>query len=310
MNRGVTNQVHTNKNSRIFSNALLVTAMFLIASLGSNCASSMETTHREALFDGSKAIIIDHTCTDLSKIPTYWLDKAKELTIYYAHTSHGSQIVSGAEFLAKQNPQYGFAANHTNAQHPCLPVAEYAIRMCHTFGSPATFWESYYQSGGYTRIAGNTGLFNFAMFSWCGQQSSNTEKQVRRYLEALDGYEKEYPEMRFIYMTGHTDGRNRNLRWNNEMVREYCAKHNKVLFDFADIESWSPDGKYYSLADDDCTWCASWCDKHPEDCAELPNNCAHSPNKGGNTQNRYNCVQKAKAFWWMMARLAGWTPDK
>ena len=26
-------------------------------------------------------IIIDHTCTDLSKIPDYWIEQAKELTI-------------------------------------------------------------------------------------------------------------------------------------------------------------------------------------------------------------------------------------
>jgi len=289
---------------------LISSLIVLIAIFCTNCASKTESAHREALFVGSNAIIIDHTCTDISKIPSYWLKKAKKLTIYYAHTSHGSQIVSGAKFLAKQNPQYGFAVKHTNVSHTSLPDAEDALRMCDTFGNPATFWESYYQSGGYTRIACDTELFNFAMFSWCGQQSSNTAEQVRRYLEALDGYEKEYPQMRFIYMTGHTDGRNRALRWNNEMVREYCAKNNKVLFDFADIESWSPDGEYHSLADDDCTWCGSWCDKHPEECFELPDQCAHSPNSGGNIKNRYNCILKGKAFWWMMARLAGWVPDE
>lgn len=274
------------------------------------CVSTLETRHRKRLFEGSNAIIIDHTTTDISKIPDFWIKKARALTIYYAHTSHGSQIVSGAVFLSKQNPNFRFLARYTEAAHPSLPSGVDTLLMCHTSGNPSTFWESYYKPGGYTRIAGESGLFNFAMYSWCGEQSSNSKEDVKRYLDALDGYEKEFPQMRFIYMTGHTDGRNTTLRYNNEMVRDYCARNDKILFDFADIESWSPDGKYDSLADDDCTWCASWCEKNPSDCAALPEKCAHSPNEGGNIKNRYNCVLKGKAFWWMMARLAGWVPEK
>jgi hypothetical protein len=41
-------------------------------------------------------IIIDHTCTDLSQIPDVWLEKAKNLTLHYAHTSHGSQVTTGS----------------------------------------------------------------------------------------------------------------------------------------------------------------------------------------------------------------------
>jgi len=52
-----------------------------------------------AIFPGapahSQAIIIDHTCTDQNRIPDYWLEQAKKLTLHYAHTSHGSQINSG-----------------------------------------------------------------------------------------------------------------------------------------------------------------------------------------------------------------------
>lgn len=302
------NVAQKNRTRHVSGKGLSVVILFLTLLLCTSCASQMEASHRKELFAESNAIIIDHTCTDLSKIPEYWLDKAKKLTIYYAHTSHGSQITSGAEFLAQQNPKYNFMVQRTSADHPSLPKTKGAIRMCSTFGNPATFWKSYYQEGGYTRLAAETGIFNYAMFSWCGQQSSNTIDEVHRYLEALDGYEKEYPHMRFIYMTGHTDGRNQTLRRNNEIIREHCAKNNKVLYDFADIESWTPDGTYDFRSDADCDWCVPWCKKNPEDCLELPEKCAHSPNQGGDNTRKFNCVLKGKAFWWMMARLAGWNP--
>jgi hypothetical protein len=78
-----------------------------------------------------------------------------------------------------------------------------------------------------------------------------------------------------------------------------------VLFDFADIESYDPDGIYYRDldADDACNysggnWADEWCAANPgsELCAVC--SCAHS--------RPLNCNLKARAFWWMMARLAGW----
>jgi len=46
-------------------------------------------------------IIIDHTTTDISKIPPYWIEQAKALLrASYGHTSHGSQLVTGSTLHA------------------------------------------------------------------------------------------------------------------------------------------------------------------------------------------------------------------
>ena len=87
----------------------------------------------------------------------------------------------------------------------------------------------------------------------------------------------------------------RHLYARNNQIRAYCNAHDKILFDFADIESYDPDGNYYPDETDACAWCATWCEQHT--CIPC-DGCAHS--------HCFNCYQKGKAFWWMMARMVGW----
>lgn len=56
-----------------------------------------------SLPNDGESIIIDHTTTDINKIPAEWLEKARESVVFfYGHTSHGSQLITGAEFLRDQ----------------------------------------------------------------------------------------------------------------------------------------------------------------------------------------------------------------
>ena len=81
-----------------------------------------------------------------------------------------------------------------------------------------------------------------------------------------------------------------------------------MLFDFADIERFNPNGTdFLDLgANDNCdysggNWATEWCSANPgSDLCDLCS-CAHSQS--------LNCNVKARAFWWMMARLAGWNPN-
>lgn len=134
------------------------------------------------------------------------------------------------------------------------------------------------------------------MWSWCGQLSWYSEEEVNDYLTKMGQLEADYPNATFVYMTGHLDGSGSSgtLYTNNNRIRAFCSAHNKVVFDFADIESYDPDGNYYPDGSDWCEWCSTWCATHS--CPSC-DDCAHS--------QCFNCYLKGKVFWWMLVQLLG-----
>jgi len=133
--------------------------------------------------------------------------------------------------------------------------------------------------------------------------------------------ERDYPDVIFVYMTGHLEGKgpDGSVFHANQQIREYCDTNNKVLYDFADIEKYSPDSdtnyQHYGC-DDACNndqdgeepyertenWAAKWIDRNPNheltQISQQCGSCAHS--------QQLNCVLKGIASWWLWSRIAGW----
>jgi hypothetical protein len=256
-------------------------------------------------------IIADHNVVkDFDKIPQQWLDAAKQLTIQYAHRSDGNNVLEGSYYLNNLDPsKYKLLElDAPMGSSPALPAQQNPPGLRLMDGNPPTdqysypslYWAS--QTGiDATNGAANSGLFNISMWSWCDEMTYYTSAQIQSYFNQMGIFEAQHPNIKFIYMTGYTDNTNPTVVANNQLIRNYSRANNKILYDFDDIIKYDPDGNYYPNADRGCTWCNSWCTNHPANCTNLPS-CSHS--NGGYSD--YMCVLRGKAFWWMMARLAGW----
>ncbi len=222
----------------------------------------------------------DHTVVqEFDSIPSWVIDSLQsQLKIFYGHTSHGSQIMTGLDMVYAEDASYEVPTFH-----------EISDDLGHTgdlsWVAPTRAW-----------LDANPD-YNMVVWSWCGGCSDNTEEGINIYLDAMATLEADYADVIFIYMTGHLDGGGPagNLYLRNNQIRAYCDANNKFLFDFADIESWDPDGNYYPDESDGCSWCTTWCSTHT---CPTCGSCAHS--------HCFNCYQKGKAFWWLLARTYGW----
>lgn len=259
---------------------------------------------------GAGALVADHNAVrEFGRIPTYWLERAKALAIHYSHTSHGSQIMSGLGVLMALDPKYAVTVRNAwddpDWPPPSPPAAlrifdgqpAYGDQAANDYVTPDLYWESA-DGIARTRHVAGLGRYTASMWAFCGQMSYYEPSAISTYLQVLADQETAYPSMRFIYQTGHTDGGSEQWKSNTALVRRYVQEHGKVLFDFADIETHDPDGTAHPDMTDACEWCDAWCAAHPGACDFELGDCAHT--------HKLQCLQKAKAMWWLAARLAGW----
>ena len=262
---------------------------------------------------GAAPVLIDHRNVDVTQLTLPQIERAKaSLHIAYGHTSHGSQLADGMSGLVGfangggkglALPANAFAWNN-GGSGGALDLHDYAL--CNDVG--------YYPdwvvcTSNYLDDPANSNV-NVVIWSWCGQMSGKYAggTLTNEYLAPMAAFERDYPHVAFVYMTGHVDiWDDANNKAACEAIRAWCSVGNRILYDFNDVEHHDPDGTYYEFVGDDCgiydgaggaaigNWATAWQASHAQNVDWYDCGSAHS--------QPLNANLKAYAAWALWCRL-------
>jgi len=254
-----------------------------------------------------QGFVIDHSCTDLSKIPYSYIEKIKtsQNVFHYATRSHGQRITAGLEEIR----------NTTGTQYPVLireqnmpdllseGLKMYVNMPSSNYVTTTEYWNSAAGVEDLRLLFQNSNI-KYSLWVFCGEltdENSGPNNIVYRYLDSINSLEQRFPSVKFIYTTSHSQSYGLQC-WQykardsaNSIIRNYCYQNNKILFDFGDIECWENGVEQIDA-------CLEWNQTYLYYQAQLPRFRVDGP---GHTTME-NAVQYGKAFWWLISRLNGW----
>ena len=280
----------------------------------------------------------------LDSIPDAYINSAREnFHVAYNHSSHGTHVsygVYGLEaYTAEDAELFGVS---TSGESGKLDFSDSyqgggitGTNYCGDLSVADTDWskwveqnETYLDDPDYKHV-------NVILWSWC----DITGHDVGAYLESMQTLIDEYvpggskivgdrtEPVTFIFMTGHAN-QNANTGEGNpkaqaELILDYCQAHGYYCLDYYSIDTHDMDGNYWEDSSDDAVssayqaesgsetgnFYADWQDAHTEGAGyyynlEYPG--STDPVPGVHNSQHITANRKAYAFWWILARMAGW----
>jgi len=257
----------------------------------------------------AQGFVVEHTCTNISLIPDDAIARAANYKTVLCGDSLLNAFGSGFTQLKAQNPKYNWTGKSFILRYRGHPGAE---KICDDLGVQDLKTNA---PGGY--IAHCKNAYNaYCIYVYFGERWTNqipfpaddtapfagSRRDWAYYSNAMVRLEQAYPNNVFVWSTippfcaqykwyYHAGSDFKNGEWFNANVRAFCKANNRVLYDFADILS--HDGAGNRIVDKNGyeSMCYDWCG----DDGEHP-----AVNAGP--------VRLATTWWWLAARLTGWTP--
>jgi hypothetical protein len=254
----------------------------------------------------------------------------------YWHTSHGSQLVNGGmdemRYFIGGGINGKYAYGDIEGDNTVLDLEEGSDDLSEDVGEWVNVTRDYLDE------EDNLGV-NVVMWSWCNMDGHNVypgDHLTNNYITWMETLISEYGEdgskprasthpVKFVFMTAHAIGTGHDgyVGFRNEIIRQHCKDNDRILYDFADIESYRPGDPtdYWALnMHDDCSydggnWAIEWQNDHSSTHMANIGDDAHNYTNGGEW---YECDPlhasnadvmgnlKAYGAWYLFARLAGW----
>jgi hypothetical protein len=303
----------------------VVDVQLVAAHWGTSCAT------------GGQGFVIDHNAVALfDQIPESYIQAAENEAMFFMDRSVGGNISDGLTCLSY--PSDEVAPAHCKVYTHVVPefsVSPSEVNWSRPGGYSRANWDYIYWPDGcpdwQTQLGcffstANLNLNNYDVMSF---QYSYLEVAGGSSIASMPGgffwnnpngldvydlatYQAQHPDKTFIYWTtslARSIGTQESESFNSQM-RQYAQTNGKILFDVADILSHDPYGNpCYDNRDGIPYNNGNNSENHPNDGLSLAAICQHftSETEGGHLGSpSAGKIRVAKAFWVLMARIAGW----
>jgi hypothetical protein len=217
------------------------------------------------------AIIANHNTVDLTLIPDAALSPAANLRVMLRRASVGGNISDGLDTLQTKNAKY----NRIHWEFQDRGNPGWAEKL-------ADFTDS---------VTARQANFDILSMKFCW---IDPDANFATYRDTLLRLESRYPNKWFVWWTmpimnsANVDGDESKRQVFNDSVRAFATTNKKLLFDIADIEAYNAAGQ-----------------KKTDGSGNELQQDAWSKLDGGHL-NTAGSRRVASAWWWLMARVAGW----
>ena len=272
-------------------------------------------------------VIADHRAVDdFSSIPANWLASVRSnLTVYNLHQSHGSHIIMGMKMIYSDNNAY-------------YPPELWNQWWTYPGGCEDIGWngDTCYVDWVRDYLDTNSVNCNVVTVSFSHAASSCDQNEIRKFVASWSHLAQDYPNVDFAMQSARLRKQADNfattgmtiIRANQYMrdIFDTVSLANLHLFDVGDINWWDRRlNRIDSLSTDSGnTWMPAYIQSGYSrmDCESAnllfggtwhnsimgnTDYCAHA--NGGSAYGCLMCEIMGKAWWYLMARIAGWSPD-
>ena len=200
-------------------------------------------------------IIIDHSNWDwYNSQPASVFEDVAQLKIFFAHASVGANILQGMADLNSSDPSKYPLTQVTSGD---TPPSTTTIGVIYEYDRGNPGWSVKIQDfENYLKNGWNDTKVDLVMNKFC---YIDQNADWTTYRDSMIALEAKYPGTTFIYWTmpltttGDSDEILRS-QFNQNLRSWIATQNNKILFDIADIEAWSPDGQMQTFANKGVTY--------------------------------------------------------